>query len=245
MKYVLKHNSNPNIEPDKPDTDKLDLDIVDPLCSDSKWWCENYKLNLIKLSFIDETTRKNEYRLGFNSTLNELKNYVEFYKSYVLSQQYYDELAAYQANVRDYFPRNPKYQKLLNQYLYPKDEIIDFIKLEELFSELKFHPPIKNLNRKRLFNEALRLIAYHQIAPPPWLAELMLNEFKENSRKHILGKNEKEFNRIVSIVNERSPSESLEKISASLGIDKRRLDSIIELNNYRKQAALLGLSYLP
>lgn len=236
---------NPNYDPNKPWSVNNPTEINDPLCEASKFWCENYKLNLLKTNFMDDKSVIIMYLSGFKSTLDDLKNYVEAHEYHEHSQQYFDELLSYQVQVYEYFPSNIKYQKLLKKYLFTHELPINFIKLEELFSGLNFKEPAKDLTKNKLFYEALRLVAYHQIAPPQWLADEMLNRFETTPIKHPFNINKKMFQQKMKIINNRPPSQSLEKTAELLNTDKSTIDKMIKFDNLQNLKMLLALSNLP
>lgn len=245
MNYDFKNIPNPNFDSSKPESIDNYREIVDPLCEASKWWCENHTLNILKLSFMDESAVKQEYISGFKATLSQLKNYIDNHISQDFSQHYFDELASYQADVKEYFPCNNEYQKMLNESLYSVDIPINFKKLEKEFSELNFKEPSVDINKNRLFNKALRLIAYHQVAPPQWLADEMLNRFEVNSHKNTFNMNEEEFNKQMKMINSRPSNQSLERTAEIMHTDKSKLDKMIKYDKLQKQKLMLGLSYLP
>jgi hypothetical protein len=115
---------------------------------------------------------------------------------------------------------------------------------------VKFLTATTGTQRKRIFTEALNLIARHQVSPPPWLAAAILERFPVKCRLGMGGVTPKRAYKILLVVeqlqrdgkakaadlfdkNEKMP---LDKIAKKLDRPPTKLDAQIALGKeYRKK----------
>ncbi|WP_020168205.1 MULTISPECIES: hypothetical protein [Methylotenera] len=241
MNYDFKYIPNPKYDANNKNLKSNFPEIIDPLCEASKLFCQ-IELKIIEIHFLEDFDLRKVYLDVFDSYLNEIRSYINYAdKSNV--QHYLNELAAYENNIKVFFPSKIRYGNLLNK-IFNSVEGINYKILREEYSHLKFHKITSTPEKKRLFNKALRLIAHHQVAPPAWLANLILENILDLPPKKIKGLKIEKFEELISEIKAREKT-SLSDFAASKNIERRYLDKIIEKGKLLAQEDLLRIYLLP
>lgn len=241
MNYDFQYIPNPEYDANNKNLKSNFPEIIDPLCEASKLFCQ-IELRIIEIHFLEDFDSRKIYLDVFDSYLSEIRAF-ENHSDKSNVQRYLNELAAYENNIREFFPSKIRYENLLNK-IFNSVEGIDYKRLKEEYSNLKFNKITSGPEKKRLFNKALRLIAHHQVAPPAWLAGLILENFLDLPPKKIKGLTIEEFEELISEIKARGKT-SLSDFAASKRIDRSNLDKKIQKGKLLTREDLLRIYLLP